>query len=343
MKSNRRGEIAEFVSSPEVLSRLPDVSGNTVNGLGENAVRRPSPVMWHEPEIIPHGELQKWFRVQRKPAASTEYRSQSIAYTEQPLPDIAPRRPDWSAEEWTKRVKEAALSRDADLVGIARMNQDWVFEGFEADYQWIVVLVVEMDYGNLSGAPDDASDIEVMKQYCRGTRAAYELAGWMREHGWDCKPHGGPAAGPVVMIPAAIEAGLGELGKHGSMINRVYGSSFRLACVMTDMPLIADRPDVFGAEDFCTGCRLCSDACPVGAIYPEKQLVRGVEKWYVDFDGCIRYFVEHQGCALCLPICPWSRPGVAPRLAEKMTRRMGREAEPTALPPASESRKRNVA
>ena len=61
----------------------------------------------------------------------------------------------------------------------------------------------------------------------------------------------------------------------------------------------------------------------VDANRPDKQLVRGEMKWYADFDECIRYFVEHQGCAVCLPICPWSRPGVASRLAEKMTRRMG--------------------
>ncbi|MDE0059186.1 MAG: 4Fe-4S dicluster domain-containing protein [Defluviicoccus sp.] len=327
MTSKRRREKAAFVSSPEVLAHLPEVSGNAINGFGESDVSRPKPVMWHDPEILPHGELQKWFRVQRKPPASVEYRRQSIAYTRETPPDIAPQRPGWSATEWTARVKEAALSRGADLVGIARMNRDWVFEGFEADYRWIVVLVVAMDYDNLAGAPDDASDAEVMRQYCRGTGAAYKLAGWMREHGWDAKPHGGPEAGPVLMIPPAIEAGLGELGKHGSMINREFGASFRLACVMTDIPLIADRPDLFGADEFCTGCRLCTDACPVDAIHTEKQLVRGETKWYVDFDQCIRYFVEHQGCALCLPICPWSRPGVAPRLAEKMTRRIARGGE----------------
>ena len=48
----------------------------------------------------------------------------------------------------------------------------------------------------------------------------------MREHGWDAKPHGGPNAVPVLMIPAAIAAGMGELGKHGSMINRELGSTF---------------------------------------------------------------------------------------------------------------------
>ena len=48
------------------------------------------------------------------------------------------------------------------------------------------------------------------------------------------------------MIPPAIAAGLGQLGKHGSIINRKLGANFRLALVLTDAPLVADRPDALG-------------------------------------------------------------------------------------------------
>lgn len=67
-----------------------------------------------------------------------------------------------------------------------------------------------------------------------------------------------------------------ELGKHGSLIHRELGANFRLACVLTDLPLLADRPDVFGGDDFCASCRICADACPPDAIAADKQLVRGV-------------------------------------------------------------------
>ena len=170
-------------------------------------------------------------------------------------------------------------------------------------------------------APSEKSQTEVQNQYGRGTRAAYKLAGWLRGHGWDAHPHGGPIAGPVLMIPAAIEAGFGELGKHGSMINRQFGSSFRLACVMTDLPLVAEAPDAFGADDFCASCQVCTKVCPVDAIKPMKQTVRGEDKWYVDFDECILYFVENRGCGICIGQCPWSRTGTAPKLAAKLTRR----------------------
>ena len=137
-------------------------------------------------------------------------------------------------------------------------------------------------------------------------------------------PYGGPMAGSFVLIPPAIEAGLGALGKHGSMIHPRFGSNFRLACVFTDVPLVADRPAPFGSDDFCASCQVCDDACPPKAIVPEKTLVRGELRWYVDFDKCLPYFNESMGCAICLAVCPFSRPEIGPRLVEKLAIRRAR-------------------
>ncbi len=133
------------------------------------------------------------------------------------------------------------------------------------------------------------------------------------------KPHAGPWVGNLNLIPAAMTAGLGEPGKHGSMINREYGSSFRLAAVETDLPLTVDSPDQLSADDFCTRCQICTKACPPQAIATDKQMVRGVEKWYVDFDKCIWDVNETYGCAVCPAVCPWSTPGQATGMAEKYT------------------------
>ncbi len=96
--------------------------------------------------------------------------------------------------------------------------------------------------------------------------------------------------------------------------------------MLTDLPLIADRPDEIAVDEFCTSCRVCTSACPPDAIFEEKQSVRGVTKWFVDFDKCIPYFNDTQGCGICIAVCPWSRPGTAPRLAEKMVAKRARRA-----------------
>ena len=178
------------------------------------------------------------------------------------------------------------------------------------------------DYAEMDGAPDDDAYIEVMRQYARAGNAAKHLANWIQDRGHVAEGKVGPNTDDVLMIPAAIEAGLGELGKHGSIINRELGSNFRLSMVTTDLPVIPDKPDVFGADVFCESCQLCYSACPPDAIFREKQMVRGETKWYVDFDKCVPYFVDNKTCGLCLVVCPWSRPGIAPNLLQKMAKRI---------------------
>ena len=178
------------------------------------------------------------------------------------------------------------------------------------------------DYAEMDGAPDDDAYIEVMRQYARAGNAAKHLANWIQDRGHVAEGKVGPNTDDVLMIPAAIEAGLGELGKHGSIIHRELGSNFRLSMVTTDLPVISDKPDVFGADVFCESCQLCSSACPPDAIFREKQMVRGETKWYVDFDKCVPYFVDNKTCGLCLVVCPWSRPGIAHNLLQKMAKRI---------------------
>lgn len=170
----------------------------------------------------------------------------------------------------------------------------------------------------------------VITIYNQGTRIARKLADWIRARGYEARGASGPMAGPVNLIPAALAAGLGELGKHGSIINRHEGSNFRLAYVLTELPLVANTPDVgFGVDEVCGQCKLCVDNCPPDAINVDRVLVRGVNKWYVDFDKCVPYFNDSQGCGICIAVCPWSRPGVADNLTRKMLKRRQRKAAQT--------------
>jgi epoxyqueuosine reductase len=109
------------------------------------------------------------------------------------------------------------------------------------------------------------------------------------------------------------------------MISRKFGAGVRLAGVTTDMPLVPSRPDRFGADEFCSTCQVCTNACPPGAILEHKQMVRGVERWYVDFDKCIPFFAENASCGICIATCPWTRPDVRPKLLATMARRMGKD------------------
>ncbi len=309
--------------SEDQMQHWPLVSGNSINGVGDARVRRPAPIYWHPPETIPHGPLQRYFYARTGPEeAVVEARRERQAAIDAPLAPLSAKRVERSAEEWTREVKRVATEVGCDDVGVALMKPEYVFEGHAVPPQrWMIVLAVAHDYDALRAAPSTRTLVEVTRQYARGTRSAKAVASWLRQQGQDAFPYGGPMAGSFVLIPAAIEAGLGELGKHGSIIHRRLGANFRLACVLTDIPLVAGTRDVFGADDFCASCRLCADACPPDAIVHEKKLVRGEVRWYVDFDKCLPYFNESFGCAICLAECPFSRPDIGPRLAEKLAAR----------------------
>jgi epoxyqueuosine reductase QueG len=251
------------------------------------------------------------------------------AYNHPELQDVAEIRNQSSPVSLAEEVKRFALQHEADDVGIAPMDSMYVFQGYTIQHPWVIILGLAHNYERLREVPSDETNgvgvCDVGDQYAKGSRASYALANWIRSQGYHADAYPGPSAGALLLIPPAIAAGIGELGKHGSIISPRFGAGIRLAGVTTDMPLVADAPRSFGADEFCSTCQICTRACPPEAISQQKQMVRGVERWYVDFDRCIPYFAEAASCGICIAECPWTRPSVRPRLIETMARRRNQE------------------
>jgi epoxyqueuosine reductase len=313
-----------YTPNPETLALLR-VSGNPINGVGETAVRRASPFFWHPADQHPYGDLQVVARQssRRCPGSAEAF---AAAYNHPELCPIAEQRNVAPADQLTSEMKAFALSHEADAVGVAAMDPLYVFEGYSIEEPWVVVLALAHNYERLRQVPSDETNgigvSDVGDQYARGTRASYALANWIRSQGYDAHAYPGPMADALLLVPPAIASGLGELGKHGSLISPQFGSGVRLAGVTTDMPLLATAPIRFGADEFCKSCQACTKACPPGAIQEQKEMVRGVERWYVDFDKCIPYFAEAASCGICIATCPWTKPNVRPKLLATMAKRI---------------------
>lgn len=315
-----------FVPDPAQAAVAPPLSGNTVNGLGEEVFRRPRMVYWApDPDDIPHGPLQRYFYGQSaKVPEFAGKRAARQAVLDAPLPPLRDTPAERAPGDWTAALDQFVRDGDCERTGVAVMNPDWVYEGRKITQSRVIVLGVQHDYDHIRAAPRPEAGLEVMDQYTRAAAVAKKVTGWIRQQGWEAEALTGPMTGALAMIPPALACGFGELGKHGSVINPEMGASFRLSAVLTDAPFAPTPAQDHGIDGFCENCRICEDACPPEALAPVKQTVRGAQKWYVDFDRCLPFFNQTHGCAVCIAVCPWSRPGIGVNLAAKLARRAAR-------------------
>ncbi len=300
----------------------PPVSGNHINGLGEAEHRVAAPIFHTWKFGHPMGKLEflfqgirtrgEWVALLKRQWNTRRFTGEK-ASVQIPVDDAA---------EMTTTIKALTMDLGACMVGIAPLTDDMLTEELPLDYPFIISFGVEMDRDAALEAPSERAALTIQAEY-RGTdRISAQVAQHIRDMGWDAEAaiHG------FLQIPAAVEAGLGQLGKHGSMISKELGSMYRLGAVATNLPLVLDQPEDIGVDDFCAICSVCTTNCPPQAIFDTKQMIRGRERWYVDFDTCIPYFVENHGCGICIGVCPWSEPGRGEGFSLKMMARRAKLA-----------------
>ena len=96
-----------------------------------------------------------------------------------------------------------------------------------------------------------------------------------------------------------VLAGLGWIGRNNLLVNEKLGSQFRLASILTSLPLKTDKP----VRKDCGDCRFCVKICPSGAIKEQAE----------DFDHnrCFEKLKEFQKqrlvdqyiCGICVKVC----------------------------------------
>ncbi len=118
---------------------------------------------------------------------------------------------------------------------------------------------------------------------------------------------------PILEREWAVRAGLGWIGKQGSLVNPRWGCTLFLGELLVNMELKPSLP----ASGTCGACHRCIEACPTGAIQADG---------FVDARRCLAYLtIEHQGaipddlcpfigpalfgCDRCTSVCPRNRVG----------------------------------
>ena len=230
----------------------------------------------------------------------------------------------YNSDDMSTKIKSAGRFYGADLVGITRLNEFWVYSHsynrlsgqhdpirLPKQYKFAVVMAIEMDYDKFA-----ASDIEASAAtglgYSKMAFVSGLLAQYVRNLGYQALPCGNDTA---LSIPLAIDAGLGELGRNGLLITPQFGPRVRLCKVLTDLPLKPDKPIDFGVQGYCEKCKKCLENCPVHAISEDKTADpitvsnnSGVLKWPVNGERCFRFWCEAGiDCSICIKVCPFNR------------------------------------
>ena len=260
-------------------------------------------------------------------------------------------RPDTSPKEASQVVRKAAHLFGADQVGFAELDRRWVYSHYfdsetkkeypikfsdEPGYEQydqpicledgtrvipkemnnVVVLLHEWgkDVDGTDHAPSLLTEGLSTLAYARMAPTLWMLAEFIRGLGYNAIPAANDTA---ISIPLAVDAGLGQLGRHGLLINPKVGSRCRISKIFTDLPLEALGAVDSGITEFCNSCLKCVPKCGTKAITTgnrsfealDESNASGVLTWKVDAKKCMTFQISvGTTCSTCVRRCAWTKP-----------------------------------
>jgi reductive dehalogenase len=245
---------------------------------------------------------------------------------------------DINPEEATLRVKGFARKLGADLAGVARINPLWTYshrgmdgsqqgeewgQALEVSHEYVIVLATEMAFDLVQTSPHTSGTIETARNYAEGAGISIRLAQFIANLGYSATAEH-LRHYQSLLVPMAVDAGLGEVGRHGYLITKELGPRLRLAGVTTDLPLVPDKPVDIGVDDFCARCEKCSDCCPSRSIPSgAPEAVNGTLRWKLNPETCHDYWAKvGTDCNICMRVCPFSHDRSLPHkvITEAVTR-----------------------
>ena len=260
-------------------------------------------------------------------------------------------RPQTSAKEASQIVRKAAQVLGADQVGFAELDRRWVYSHYfdeetKKDYpikfsddpgyqqydqpirledgtrvipkemKYVVVVLHEWgkDIDGTEYAPALLTEGLSTLAYARMAPTLWMLAEFIRGLGYNAIPAANDTA---LSIPLAVDAGLGQLGRHGLLINPKVGSRCRISKIFTDLPLEPAGAVDSGITEFCNACLKCVPKCGTGAITKgnrsfeplDESNATGVLSWKVDAKKCMTFQIRvGSTCSTCVRRCAWTKP-----------------------------------
>ena len=220
-------------------------------------------------------------------------------------------------------IKKVSHQFGSTLVGITRLNPDWVYgypisrRGFSNldeplqvpdHWEYAIVVGVPMSWDPLYANPPFGTSNDA---YSRARIVATRVAAFINALGYPARTHTPGTSYDLMVPPIAIDAGLGQQGRHSIVITPELGCNFRPAVITTNIPMATDKPIDFGVDDFCKTCKICAEQCPSGSItMGDKIDIRGYRRWEINSASCNNMWnstLGPMGCRICVTVCPYTR------------------------------------
>ena len=246
-------------------------------------------------------------------------------YHPEMLPVTPPEgRIDVNDKEWmTRLVKKVAFFFGAEMVRITEIDKRWVYKNIEMPHKYAVIVVVSHNRLFNNTSPSFLSEAAVRTAYSQLKYITTQLADFICGLGYDARYREtlGFQSPELLMVPMAIDAGVGEFSRTGRSLSSEFGINMRLKAVTINLPLIVDKPISFDVHEFCMACKNCAVYCPANAILfgppteaPDSIFHNpGYRKWYIRADRCLMFFAANRkewlNCGgRCIAVCPWNKP-----------------------------------
>ena len=242
------------------------------------------------------------------------------------MPPVADQFPVTDPVAESLELKQIAKMFGADLVGITAVDERWHYasrvdttdisrapNNLPEGITHVIVMGHAMDSDLVDTYPSALAGASTGMEYSHEAAIVIQLANYISNLGYIAV---GSMNDTALVVPYAIQAGLGEYGRNQMVLTPEYGPRVRFSKIFTNMPLAIDRPRPLGITAYCNSCTKCASACPPRALpfgEPEfgadsPSTIKGVKKWSANCEKCFGFWAKLKSdCAICMRVCPFNR------------------------------------
>lgn len=227
--------------------------------------------------------------------------------------------------QMSAEIKRIARFFGADLCGITALDDRWLYASrvdtrdmsaapntLPEGITHVIVLGHQMDEDLVATYPSALAGAATGREYSHEAAIVMQLAAYIRNLGYEAVASMNDTG---LVIPYALQAGLGEYARNQMVITPQFGPRLRFSKIFTSLPLTSDMPKPLGVQKFCDICTKCADACPVKALpygppatSTDQSAIKGVRKWTSDAPKCFSFWAKlASDCAICMRVCPFNR------------------------------------